>query len=166
MIDLVEILNDYHKDQLEYFVESGIINALLLIREWDVMNDEDKVKKRIELLIYYKMHFNSTEREIKERKYEESVINLSKLIIKFLNKLDKCSNEIHRIGVMLYCELQSLNNNYSYRIINHVPFSILEDLKGKLTNLDEFNNHMLDELFSCYKEMYKLFLQKPYDVKE
>lgn len=167
MIDLVEVLNGYSENNVEYGVESSFIKGLLLLRDWDTLSDEDKINKRKERLKYYKKHFNLTEGEIRMRNYEESVVNLSELIILFLkNSFDECSSEFDRIKVMLYCELFNLNKNYSYRIINHIPFFVLLELKGKLTNLEEFNKYELDILFSCYQEMYKLFLQKPYDTNK
>lgn len=167
MIDLVEVLNVYSKNNVEYGVESSFIKVVLLLRDWDTLSDVDKINLRKERLKYYKKHFNSTEEEIKMRNYEESVVNLSELIILFFkNSFDECSNEVDRIKVMLYCELFSINKNYSYKMINHIPFFILLELKGKLTCLEEFNKYELDTLFSCYQEMYKLFLLKLYDTKE
>ncbi|MFM9403413.1 hypothetical protein ACKLNQ_15975 [Myroides odoratimimus] len=136
MMDLVKVLEKYKGNHLEYFTEIGIINALLFIREWDDMSIEDKLKKRIELFEYYEIYFNSTNKEIIVRNYERLIIKLSKLLIEFLGiNLEKYSHEINRIRVMFYCELESLNKNYSYKLINHIPFSILEDLKDKIVDL-------------------------------
>ena len=158
-LNLQKKRDEYQKKGLDFFEEMCALDAIIKINEWDNMSDREKIDERKKKYDYYDYHFHIS----LDKKYEQSIINLSFSIINFLTTYPlKGSNYIDRLFVLLYCEIKLINKNISYKNINHIPYEIFEPLIEKVKDKEEYKLYKLDELFKEYKEMYDLFLENPY----
>jgi hypothetical protein len=169
MIDLKTISKIY-EGEISLYSEKGILDGIILIQNWEKLNDQEKIDYRKNKLKYYMLHFNDSEHEKLKNNYEESVILVSELILKLLNTykinslFDVKNNYFNRLYLILYCELTLINKNISFKSINHIPIIIFEPLIELISSSKFYYLYNLDNLFKEYNNMIKMFYEKPYSL--
>jgi hypothetical protein len=170
MMDIRKIIDTFYTKELDWFPESGSLEALYQMEIWDNLNGYEKVDKIKSKIYYYEKHSLISKKEFD---YEEAVIKVTEFILSFLQKIEDNFRElesikgldayIFRIRNLLFCEKALINRNISLRYINHVLLELLEPLIEKIKGVKEYEIYGLDEFLNEYKNMLNLLKGKPYD---
>jgi hypothetical protein len=170
MMNIRKIIDTFYTKKLDWFPESGSLEALYQMEIWDNLNDYEKVDKIKSKIYYYEKHSLISKKEFD---YEEAVIKVTEFILSFLKKTENDFHDlkdvkgnkayVFRIRNLLYCEKIYINRNLSLRHINHVLLELLEPLIDKIKGVKEYEIYGLDEFLNEYKNMLNLLKGKPYD---
>ena len=169
-MDIVSINKIYNQYRLEFEHsgnEESIINLLLKQKEWNLLDDDQKLIKRKRYLLDFEKYFIYNEKRKRVFLYENLVFQTYLKIKDSLNIIEADISSFEgfffRIKSMLFCEKELVNQYESFKRIGHVPFEFFEPLIEKVKDTQEYKQYRLDELFEEYKKMYQLFLDKPYE---
>lgn len=156
--------NAFYEQDFNLFPESAVWRAFKRQKEWDNLSDDEKLSQRKNKFEYYKYHFNELPENILEREYEAYVIEITEIIVSFLNNfnvpIDLLKNTIdyhfYRIYILLYCEKEAINRPISYKQIHHTPYIFFEEIIQEISHTKEFTEYKLDKLFGKYQKMLSL----------
>ncbi|TDL99683.1 MAG: hypothetical protein C4K58_00020 [Flavobacteriaceae bacterium] len=80
-LDIKNIVSTYYSNNLDLFMEQGVLKAIELMDIWDCLSDIEKNNKRKAEIDYSKKHSLRSE---KQQQYEELVIKIAGFIIDFI----------------------------------------------------------------------------------
>jgi len=165
------LTEDYHRS------ERNLIDSFKKVLFFESLTDDEKIEFRLRELDKKKIFKAAYSDSI--IKYEECVIELTKLIMVFLNTDNSADlfqpeigNEITstqlmfiRLRTILKVELICLNRHMKLSNGGHVPFhEIVEPIFIELQNLDYYEKYNLGIIKNIYKEVQELFDKKPYEA--
>lgn len=173
--EIKEIENFYLSRNIKFNshnYEMQILEGMKKEISWSTLSDREKLEERKKALLIKSVHkdFHPDLMIL----YEESVIELSELIMKFLDNisfkifgLEKMSDDeffLFRLKNMLYFELYIIHKKIKLQFSGHILFEdIMEPLFKEIENTVYYEQYQLEVLRETFKFVWELYLKKPYD---
>ncbi|MCC9064161.1 hypothetical protein [Flavobacterium piscisymbiosum] len=151
--------------------EIKLIEGLKKDVEWLSLSDKEKLElRKIEMRKKHALKEIYSDLIIL---YEESVIELVELVMKFLNEInvvafnsENMSEEeflLFRLKNMLYIELFAVNKRPKLQYSGHVLFEeVVEPIFSELENTTFYVQYKLQDLKDTYKNVSDLYKKDPY----
>ncbi|MEP6805554.1 MAG: hypothetical protein ABI892_13585, partial [Flavobacterium sp.] len=138
---------------------------------WSTLSDQEKLEERKKALLIKSVHKDLHSDLIIS--YEQSVIDLSILIMKFLDDISfkifasvKISDEeflLFRLKNMLYFELYIIHKKIKLQYSGHILFEdIMEPLFKEIESKVYYEQYQLEILREKFKLVWELYLKQPY----
>lgn len=175
-INKIEELKEFYLSQDKkinsFNYEIQLFNGLIDTLEWSTLSDPEKLEKRKK-----DFRIKSAYKELYPDIvviYEGAVIELTELIMKFLNDvspkvfdMQKMSNEefaFFRLKNMLSFELYIIHSKIKLQHSGHVLYDeIMEPIFKEIENTVYDEQYQLKPLKQKFKEVCDLFLERPYE---
>ncbi|MCP2027365.1 hypothetical protein L1276_002522 [Flavobacterium sp. HSC-32F16] len=152
--------------------EIQILEGFMKDINWSTLSDQEKLEQRKKALLIKSVH-----KELHSNLiilYEESVIELTILIMKFLDDIsfkvfdmEKMSDEkflLFRLKNMLYFELYVIHKKIKLQYSGHVLYEyIMEPIFKEIENTVYYNQYQLQLLREKFELVCELFLKRPYE---
>jgi hypothetical protein len=170
-LEEIKEIEEFYQKFNSHRYEIQILEGVMKEMTWETLSDEEKLEQRKKALLMKSVHKEMHSDLI--ILYEESVIELSVLIMKFLKDISfkifglaKMSDEeflLFRLKNMLYFELYIINKKIKLQYSGHILFEdIMEPLFKEIENTVYYKQYQLDDLRETFKFVWELYSKKPY----
>lgn len=168
-IEELYLLKSYSFKSEQYEIQ--IIEGFGKEIQWSLLSDKEKLEVRkkdlMKKYVFKELYSDSI------ILYEEAIIELVKLIMKFLDDVSlivfDCENMseeefiLFRLKNMLYIELYSINKRSKLQFSGHVLFEeIVEPIFIYVQSTTFYLDYELEKLRETYKRVSDLFKKEPY----
>jgi hypothetical protein len=165
-IEELYLLKNSHRSEMQ------LIEGVKKDLHWASLSDKEKLELRTKELMK-KNVFKEIYSDLLIS-YEESVIDLVKLIMKFLDNINlivfdfqNMSDEeciLYRLKCMLHVELYSVNKREKLQYSGHVLFEdVVEPIFIELKATKYYEQYNLENIKEQYKIVIRLYEKKPYE---